>query len=68
MTKHPRIEINKDVLKTFLSLLRKDDAVEMIDKCFSFEDMKVAIMYIFEQKNFNTNDRLEKFINKKSKS
>jgi len=67
MIKHRKIEINNENLSVFLRLIKKDDALKMIEECFSFEDMKLSIKFIFEKRNYPTNEKLEKFINRKAK-
>lgn len=67
MIKHRKIEINNENLSVFLRLIKKDDALKMIEECFSFEDIKLSIKFIFEKRNYPTNEKLEKFINRKAK-
>lgn len=67
MAQHKKIELNSSNLNQFLNMLRASDAAELIKECFSAEDMKDAIKFIFNKRNFPTNQRLERFMNRKAK-
>lgn len=66
MAPHRKIEINNATLTEFLRLIKTEEAIEMIMSSFSLKDMKEAIWYIYNQKNFRTNNNLERYMNKKA--
>lgn len=66
MPKIRKIQINNAVMAEFLRLVKTDEALEMIKSSFTLQDMKDSIKFIYEKRNFTTNDRMERFLNTKA--
>lgn len=66
MGRRRKIELNSAVLVEFLRLVKKEEALRMIEYALTLQDMKDAIRFIYDKKNFETNDRMERYLNSKA--
>lgn len=63
MTKHTKLDVNETVLKYLLKKLEKSEIQELIKHNLNKEDLILAVVYTWNQKNIVTNTNIERYIN-----
>jgi hypothetical protein len=63
MTRHPKIDVNEKIIKDIAKSLEKTHLTNLMTETFTKQDMINAIVFIWNQRNLPTNDKIEKYIN-----